>query len=152
MNAIDQARRRYHDDGMRTVSPQRLVTMLFERLLRDLDEATDAILERRIEAAHTALIHAQDIVLELHLALDTDGFEGGSRLADIYIYLTDRLVTANQTKSRDVVAECRSLVEPIADAFLQVANQPTQTQTTAMAGASFGGGSGSGSSFGVYQA
>jgi flagellar protein FliS len=138
MNAIDQARRRYHDDGLKTVSPQRLVTMLFDRLLRDLDDATDAIAARRIEAAHIALIHAQDIVLELHLALDPDGFEGGQSLADIYVYLADRLVTANQTKSPDVVAECRSLVEPIAEAFRQVAQMPQRSSEGALAGAAFG--------------
>lgn len=138
MNAIDQARRRYHDDGMKTLSPQRLVTMLFDRLLRDLDDAGAAIAERRIEAAHLALIHAQDIVLELHLALDPDGFDGGRNLADIYVYLTERLVTANQTKSPDVVAECRSLVEPIADAFHQVAQRPSPSPEAALAGATLG--------------
>lgn len=138
MNAIDQARRRYHDDGLKTVSPQRLVTMLFDRLLRDLDEATAAIEAGRIEAAHLALIHAQDIVLELHLALDPDGFDGGQSLADIYVYLADRLVTANKTKSAEVVAECRSLVEPIADAFHQVAHPPQQSPEAALAGAGFG--------------
>ena len=138
MNAIDHARRRYHDDGMKTVSPQRLVTMLFDRLLRDLDDATAAIEAGRIEAAHLALIHAQDIVLELHLALDPDGFEGGRSLADIYVYLADRLVTANQTKSPDVVAECRSLIEPIAEAFHQVAQTPHQSPKGALAGAASG--------------
>ncbi len=139
MNAIDQARRRYHDDGLKTVSPQRLVTMLFDRLLRDLDDAAEAIAAHRIEAAHIALIHAQDIVLELHLALDPDGFEGGQSLADIYVYLADRLVTANQTKSPDVVAECRSLIEPIAEAFRQVAQMPQRSSEAALAGAAFGG-------------
>lgn len=121
MNAYAQARSRYHDDGMKMTSPQRLVTLLYQRLLRDLRDADAAIAEGRVEDAHNALIHAQDIVLEFHLALDTEGFDGGERLADIYVYLTDRLVDANRFKDQDIVAECRSMVEPLAEAFETVA-------------------------------
>ena len=117
MNAYAQARNRYQDDGMKMTSPQRLVTLLYQRLLRDLVDADAAITDGRIEDAHNALIHAQDIVLEFHLALDPEGFDGGERLADIYVYLTDRLVDANRSKDRDIVAECRTLVEPLAEAF-----------------------------------
>ena len=125
MNAYAQARNRYQDDGMKMTSPQRLVTLLYQRLLRDLDDADAAIEDRRIEDAHNALIHAQDIVLEFHLALDTEGFEGGERLADIYVYLTDRLVDANRFKDREIVAECRSMVAPLAEAFETVAEAAT---------------------------
>lgn len=134
MNAYAQARNRYHDDGIKMTSPQRLVTLLYQRLLRDLVDADAAIEDGRIEAAHVALIHAQDIVLEFHLALDLEGFEGADRLADIYVYLTDRLVDANRYKDRAIVSECRSMVEPLAEAFetvAQTAPTPDLTGTPA---------------------
>lgn len=115
---------------MKMTSPQRLVVLLYQRLLRDLHDADAAIEDRRVEDAHNALIHAQDIVLEFHLALDTEGFEGGERLADIYVYLTDRLVDANRAKDRAVIAECRSLVEPLAEAFETVAQVPAASDLT----------------------
>ncbi len=135
MNAYTQARSRYQDDGMNMTSPQRLVTLLFRRLIRDLDDAAAAIEAGRIEAAHNALIHAQDIVLEFHLALDPDGFEGGDRLADIYVYLTDRLIDANRAKDSTIVDECRSLVEPLAEAF-ETVGQATGQSTGATAATS----------------
>ncbi|MDH4278616.1 MAG: flagellar export chaperone FliS [Acidimicrobiia bacterium] len=130
MNAYAQARNRYQDDGMKMTSPQRLVVLLYQRLMRDLHDADAAIEDRRIEDAHNALIHAQDIVLEFHLALDAEGFEGGERLADIYVYLTDRLVDANRAKDRAIIAECRSLVEPLAEAFETVAQAPAASNLT----------------------
>lgn len=114
-------------------SPQRLVTLLYQRLLRDMDDADAAIADGRIEDAHNALIHAQDIVLEFHLALDTEGFEGGDRLADIYVYLTDRLVDANRSKDRTIVSECRSLVEPLAEAF-ETVGQSSATPASDLTG------------------
>ncbi len=107
-----------------------MVVLLYQRLLRDLDDADAAIENRRVEDAHNALIHAQDIVLEFHLALDTDGFDGGERLADIYVYLTDRLVDANRAKDRAILAECRALVEPLAEAFETVALAPAASDLT----------------------
>lgn len=115
---------------MKMTSPQRLVVLLYQRLLRDLDDAEAAIEDRRIEDAHNALIHAQDIVLEFHLALDTEGFEGAERLADIYVYLTDRLVDANRAKDRAIVAECLGMVEPLAEAFETVAQAPAAADLT----------------------
>lgn len=117
---------RYQTDGMQTTSPQRLLTLLYERLLRDIDDAAAAIGAGAVERAHDALVHAQDIVLEFQLALDIDGFEGAEALADLYNYLTDRLVTANRFKSPSVVAECRSIVAPLAEAFTAAADQPEQ--------------------------
>ncbi len=127
MNAYAQARSAYQNDGMNMTSPQRLVVLLFQRLLRDLHDADAAIDDGRVEDAHNALIHAQDIVLEFHLALDPEGFDGGERLADIYVYLTDRLVDANRAKDRDIVAECRSMVEPLAEAFETVGQATAST-------------------------
>ncbi len=115
---------------MKMTSPQRLVVLLYQRLLRDLHDADTAIEDGRVEHAHNALIHAQDIVLEFHLALDTEGFEGGERLADIYVYLTDRLVDANRAKDRAIIAECRSLVEPLAEAFESAAHVPASSALT----------------------
>lgn len=117
MQAYAQARSAYQNDGMQTTPQPKLLSMLYERLLRDLTDARTAIENRRIEAAHDALVHAQEIVLELHLALDIDGFDGAHGLADVYVYLNERLVEANRMKSPIVIDECRAVVTPIAEAF-----------------------------------
>jgi len=106
---------RYQQDGTRVVSPNRLVVLLYERLLKDLDAAA-ALLEVG-EGAHEPLVHAQDIVDALDLALDTSQWSGGIGLRSIYEHLHRELVTANLERDIVRVRECRALVEPLAEAW-----------------------------------
>lgn len=113
---IEGARARYQRHGA-TASPGRSVVLLYERLLRDLDDAALAIGQDRPAVAHEALIHAQRIVEGLDMSLDRDAWSGGPALAAVYDYLHRELVAANVSKDRRRIAGCRGLVEPLADAW-----------------------------------
>ena len=65
MTTAAQLRSRYAREAVTTASPVRLVTMLYDRLVRDLDDAELAISLADPQAAHALLRHAQDIVQEL---------------------------------------------------------------------------------------
>ncbi len=108
---------RYQDDGMATASPRKLLVLLFERLLKDFDQATVAIAAGHIEASHNSLVHAQEIVHELRLALDPEVWEGAEHLIAIYNYVYDLLIEANQTKTVAALDEARRLVEPLNEAW-----------------------------------
>lgn len=113
MNPID----RYRSDGLASQSPERLVVLLYQRLGTDLARAETALLGADVSTAHALLVHAQDIVTELHLALDTTTWPGGDQLDQLYRYLEQQLVLANVRKSPDIVGHCRDLVEPLIDAW-----------------------------------
>ncbi len=102
-------RTRYLHDASHTASPGRLVVMLYERLVRDLERAEQAIACREREAAHGQLVHAQEIVLELLASLDTRRFPDGEPLAHLYVYLVERLIDANVRQDPAEVATCRHL-------------------------------------------
>lgn len=108
---------RYRSDGLASQSPQRLLVLLYQRLGADLARAEACLLEGRPAGAHTQLVHAQDIVTELRLALDPTGWPEGAGLARLYAYLEQQLVMANVTKSAAIVSECRQLVTPLAEAW-----------------------------------
>jgi flagellar protein FliS len=110
-------RRAYLDVGLRTASPERLLLLLWDRLLVDLDVADEALQQEDLETASDRLIHAQDIVFELRSTLRLDAWEGASALAELYAYVERRLVLANVQKDRAVVAECRGLLAPLHEAF-----------------------------------
>jgi flagellar protein FliS len=93
------------------------VVLLYERLLTDLDRGTSAIERSRPGEAHEALVHAQDIVSELRLALDPAVWSGAVGLDAIYRHLEVLLVEANVTKSAAVVEQCRRLVAPLSEAW-----------------------------------
>lgn len=111
------ARNAYRDVGVTTASPNRLLLMLWDRLIRDLDTAMPALGSRDVEAAHEALVHAQDIVFELRSSLRVDAWAGGPGLASLYDYVAELLVRANAFKDLDLVRTARSLLLPLRDAF-----------------------------------
>jgi flagellar protein FliS len=60
MNA-SMIRNRYVGTSVETASPARLVTMLYDRLVRDLTTAETALARSDIEGANNALIHAHEM-------------------------------------------------------------------------------------------
>ena len=75
------------------------------------------------QVAHEVLVHAQEIVFELLSALDVDAWEGAAALSDLYTWLLRQLVQANTQQDAARVRHCRSLVEPLAEAWHQAANE-----------------------------
>jgi flagellar protein FliS len=110
-----------------TPRPQ-LVVRLYERLLSDLRSARVNAENERIEPTHRDLLHAQDIVFELSLALDVDSFDGAAGLKAIYDHLEERLMRANLAKSPLIIGECIEVVAPLVETWQQVLTI-TQTET-----------------------
>jgi flagellar secretion chaperone FliS len=121
MTAPASVRARYLSDGVTTASPQQLLVMLYDRLALDLERAEDALVGKDREAAHVQLMHAQEIVLELRSSLQVDVWEGGPRLAALYSWLVGELIQANLKGDVRRVRDCRSIVEPLRDAWREAA-------------------------------
>ncbi|GAA2735715.1 flagellar export chaperone FliS [Pedococcus aerophilus] len=124
MTTSAMLRRRYNGDAVTTASPNRLVVMLYDRLLKDLNTAFGAVSQGDVEVAHRNLLHAQDIVTELSSSLDLSMWPEGAQLKALYDYLTERLVQANVSKDASLVAEALEIVEPLRDAFAEAALAP----------------------------
>lgn len=120
MNA--RVRDRYMGDTVQTASPARLLVMLYDRLLLDLQTAESAIADRQIELASNSLTHAQDIVMELRLTLDTEAWAGAPALAQLYSFLVRELIDANVRKDAAKVVACREIVEPLRETWIQAAS------------------------------
>ena len=114
-------RDRYLQDSVNTASPGRLLLMLYDRLVLDLTLGEDALRSGEREQGHERLTHAQDIVLELRTTLDVEAWSGAPALANLYGYLIIELIGANVQRDADRVAACRTLVEPLRDAWREAA-------------------------------
>ena len=119
--AYAAARNRYASGSVTTASPSRLLVMLYDRLVLDLVAAERAVQERKLADVNNALQHAQQIVLELRISLDTDAWSGGPSLEALYTFLHGELITANIEKSAARIVSCREIVEPLRDAWRQAA-------------------------------
>jgi len=114
-------RSRYLGDSVATASPQRILVMLYDRLVLDLERAEKALdTGDRTEAA-AQIQHAQDIVFELRESLRVDAWEGGPRLAALYTWMITELVQAGVKRDRNRVSACRQIAEPLRDAWRQAA-------------------------------
>ncbi|GAA4626689.1 flagellar export chaperone FliS [Cellulomonas oligotrophica] len=125
------ARTRYVAAAVETASPARLLTMLYDRLLLDVDRARLALEEGRRPDATQHLAHAQEIVAELVSSLDTGEWDGGDRLLSIYTYLLTELIGAAGTGDVARVAGCREIIEPLALTWHEAADSVARAQAPA---------------------
>ncbi|NAZ81467.1 flagellar export chaperone FliS [Kineococcus sp. R8] len=115
---------RYLGDSLATASPASLLVMLYDRLVLDLKRAEEAQRTGDRQTAHVNLIHAQDIIAELHSSLKVDLWDGGPGLASLYTWLLGDLAQANMKGDPTRTADTRTrVVEPLADAWRQAALQ-----------------------------
>lgn len=106
-----------------TLSPARTLVLLYERLQRDLVDAEDAITSGDRYRAHQALLHAQEIVAELDVALDASQWSDAARLSSIYRFITSRLIAANVGQDAAAVRDCRAVVDPLVDTWREAWQQ-----------------------------
>jgi flagellar protein FliS len=109
------------DASVATASPARLLVMLYERLVLDVRKGLAAQQQGDHAEAHTQLLHAQDIVLELRATLDVDAWEGGPGLASIYDFLHLQLVRANIGRDAATTEGCLRLVEDLCATWREAA-------------------------------
>lgn len=116
---------KFRTDG-NTVSPERLVVLLYERLERDLVDARTAIGDGDAERRHAALLHAQEIVEELSYAVRPDVWEAGKGLVAIYDFVLELLVRANVGPDVTAVDQASRLIGDLTaawrDAYVSVAS------------------------------
>ena len=104
-------------------SPHRLVTMLYDGLLESIAEARSALVKRDIEVKGRAVSRAVRILEEgLRAGLNSNaGGELAHNLNALYSYISQRLTLANVRNDADVLTECYALVEPLRDAWVEIA-------------------------------
>ncbi|MFI2753198.1 flagellar export chaperone FliS [Cellulomonas sp. P22] len=110
-------RSRYLADTVATVGPARLLTMLYDRMLLDVERAEVAQRQGDRVEGTAQLTHAQEIIAELIASLDTGVWDGGPGLLSLYSFLLTELIEASMTGDADRTAGCRELIAPLRDAW-----------------------------------
>jgi flagellar protein FliS len=121
VNDIAAARALYNRDAVLSASPARLLTMLYDRLLLDLQRAETAQVAEAWETAAQHLLHAQEIVVQLTDSLKPELWEGGPGLLALYHFVTKALIGANVYKDVARTRECITLLEPLRKAWHEAA-------------------------------
>jgi flagellar protein FliS len=122
------AKNAYVDNSVATASPERLLVMLCDRLVLDVQRALDAQRDRNHPEAHNQLVHAQEVVIHLRSTLRVEAWEGGPGLASLYDWLHNELIRANISKDVAVTEGCLSIVTNLADTWRTAALQAAAAQ------------------------
>ena len=118
-NPYQAAAAAYQDHKITTASPTRLVVLIFERLVLDLERA-HAALESH-EHPHNHLSRAQERLTALLDALDTTAGEHAPQLASIYAHVHRTLIEANVTKNATLIQQSLTIITGLKDAWTQAA-------------------------------
>lgn len=116
----------YVDNSVATASAERLLVMLCDRLVLDVQRGLEAQRERNLPEAHNQLIHAQEIVIHLRSTLRVEAWDGGPGLASLYDWLHSELIRANMSKDPGVTEGCLTIVTNLADTWRTAALQAAQ--------------------------
>lgn len=122
MNMHAQVYDQYRKTTVETMSPAKLLLMLYDGALNNLRNAQKAIAEKDFPQAHKQLIRTQDIVTELMTTLNMD-IPISRQLFSLYDYIQQRLIDANINKDSSIIDEVYHFISELRDAFAQAARE-----------------------------
>lgn len=111
----------YTRDTVLTASPQKLLTLLYDRLLVDLHRAETAQQSQSWAQAGEQLVHAQQILSELRSSLTHGQWNGSRELEALYVYVTGELIQANTSRDVARTQECIAILEPLRQTWHEAA-------------------------------
>lgn len=118
---------RYKTVQVETASPPRLMMMLFDGALRNMQKGREAIESRNHTGAIDALERASNILLELDSTMKKDAApELCEQLHDLYQFVIGRLLAASTRLDREALDHGERVLRPIVEAFRE-AVQKTAT-------------------------
>jgi flagellar protein FliS len=132
---MHSVRSQYVAAAVATVGPARLLTMLYERMLLDVDRAVTCLRAGERVDGTQHLAHAQEIVAELMVSLQVEAWEGGPQLMSIYRYLLTELIEASVKGDADRAVACRDLILPLAEAWQDAADELGRTASNGVGSA-----------------
>jgi len=126
MSTQPQVYASYKNSAVETASPGKLLLMLYNAAIRNLDSAIQSIADKDIESAHKSIIRTQDIVSEFMRTLNMD-YEISEKLLALYDYLHRRLVEANIHKDVEIINEVRGFLVELRDAWQEAVKKASST-------------------------
>ncbi|GAB4368450.1 MAG: flagellar export chaperone FliS [Spirochaetales bacterium] len=113
----------YKETNIRTASQGKLIVMLYEEAIRQLDLAVQELEKktRKLDLVHNAIVKAQDVVTELTASLDFEkGGEIAKNLLGLYLFFNRQLMEANVRKDPAMLKDVRKLLQELRDAWAQI--------------------------------
>lgn len=121
------------ETGVAAASPHKLIVMLYDGALAAIKSAATHMAAGHIVEKGAAISKALDIINNgLRASLDKKaGGEIASNLDSLYVYMTERLLTANLQNKTSLLDEVQTLLVDLRDAWNQIGEKPVQAPSMA---------------------
>lgn len=127
MPVSDLRNDRYLEEAVATASPARLLTLLYDRLVRDLTQAERLFRAGDQPGGRAQVDHACEILTQLLSDLDGARWDGAPGLARLYAWFISQLVGAGIRGDAEGVATLLPQVTRLRDAWHGAASGETST-------------------------
>lgn len=113
---------RYRETDIGTMAPEKIIVLLYERAIRDLEQSGDALAAGDRREVNRLVLHSQAIIGELRNALDhAAGGEVAANLDNLYDWLFRQQLALLADPTPALVADCLKVLAPLAEAWRSVA-------------------------------
>lgn len=114
----------YQKNKYETASPHRLILMLYDGALANLNRARLALNDNRKQEAHHYIQKSQDILFELLACINEEqGDVIAQNLKQLYLYMIDQLTKANIRKNAEMLGEPETLLRQLREAWGQIGKE-----------------------------
>ncbi|TCU65772.1 flagellar protein FliS [Tissierella praeacuta] len=120
-----EALNKYKQNSVSTATPEELTLMLYDGTIKFMNIGKYSIENKDLEKAHSSLIRAQDIILELNYSLDMN-YDISKELRELYSFILSKLVDANINKDTKTIDEALVIVNDMRDTWKEVMKQIKQ--------------------------
>lgn len=114
----------YLESQILTASPDRLLVMLHDGVIRHTEQASQALRHRELDSAHESLVRAQEIVAELIASLNFDAAPDFARnLIKLYHYVHRRLAEASVDHTSGPLDDALTVVRMLREAWAEASRR-----------------------------
>jgi flagellar protein FliS len=114
----------YQKNKYETASPHKLILMLFDGALSNINRARQALKDGQRAEVHKFIQKSQDIVFELLACLNEEqGDEIARNLKEIYLYLVRLLMQANIQKKPEQLEEPETILKQLRQTWEQIGKE-----------------------------
>lgn len=111
----------YLEQKIMNARPEELTLMLYDGLIKFVKQAQLFNEQKVLDKSNNANLRAQAIIQELRSSLNMD-IEMSENLENLYLFMLDRLVDANITKSNETLQDILDLASDLRDAWKEAMN------------------------------
>jgi len=116
----------YRQTKVKTASQGRLIVMLYDEAVKQLDLAIEEIRkpDRKLDKFHNSIVKTQDIITELMASLDFDkGGDIAQNLYNLYMYFNQQLLQSNMNKTTESLEEIKNMMSDLRGAWASIESQ-----------------------------